>query len=203
MPEQPFTLGLTGGIGSGKSTVANLLSAMGAGLVDADALSRATTAAGGDAIALIRASFGADFVDASGALHRERMRQHIFADPNARQVLESIIHPLVVRKMAEATQTLAAAGKTCIVLDIPLLVESGRWRKQLQRVLVVDCSAATQISRVMARNGLKAPEIEGILHAQAGLQQRLQAADIVICNDGISFDALAAEVRQLAPQFGL
>ena len=203
MSSQPLTLGLTGGIGSGKSTVAGLLCERGAGLIDADAISRATTAAGGEAIDLIRARFGDDFIDANGALHRERMRQHIFTDPQARQQLEAIVHPLVLRQMAEARQALTLAGKRCIVHDIPLLVESGRWRSQLQRVLVVDCSAATQVSRVMARSALSAAEVQAIIGAQVSRERRLQAADIVLCNDGISLPALASEVQQLAAQFGL
>jgi dephospho-CoA kinase len=203
VPTQPFKLGLTGGIGSGKSTVAGLLCKLGAGLIDADAISRTTTATGGDAISLIQAQFGAEFIDDKGALHRERMRLHIFTDPQARHQLESIIHPLVLRKMAEATQSLTQAGKTCIVMDIPLLVESGRWRSQLQRVLVVDCSAATQVSRVMARSALTAAEVQSIISAQASRERRLQAADMVLCNDGISLPALATEVQQLAVQFGL
>ena len=200
---QALTLGLTGGIGSGKSTVAKLLCELGAGLVDADAISRASTAAGGDAIAPIRAAFGPEFVDAQGALHRDRMREHVFAQPQARLQLEAIIHPLVVQRMAEQARALADAGCACIVLDIPLLVESGRWRKQLQRVLVVDCSVTTQISRVTARSGLPAAQVQHIIDSQASRAQRLKAADMVLCNDGISLTELASEVGQLATQFGL
>jgi dephospho-CoA kinase len=194
---------LTGGIGSGKSTVAKIFADLGAGIIDADAISRATTAAHGAAIPLIAAQFGATFIGDDGALHRERMRQHIFADPQAKAHLEAIIHPLVGQEVAAQTRALTEAGKACIVFDIPLLVESGHWRRRLQRVLVVDCSAATQIKRVSARNGLSAADIQTIMDAQASRRQRLAAADIVLFNDGISLPDLAAGVQAIGLQFGL
>lgn len=203
MRSSPLILGLTGGIGSGKSTVAQLLGEQGAAVIDADAISRASTAAGGAAIALIQAQFGAAFVGADGAMNRERMRQHVFANPAAKAQLEAIIHPLVGQQIAAHTQAHAAAGAACIVLDIPLLVESGHWRKRLQRVLVVDCSAATQTRRVIARSGLPAEQVQAIIAAQASRSQRLAAADVVLCNEGISLSELAALVQQIAPQFGL
>lgn len=203
MLSKPFTLGLTGGIGSGKSTVAQLLANLGAEVIDADAISRATTAAGGAALPLVQAQFGAAFVGADGALNRDHMRQHIFANPDAKTRLESIIHPLVGQQIAEQARRFTAAGKACIVFDIPLLVESGRWRPQFRRVLVVDCNPATQISRVMARSGLAQTEVQRIMDAQASRSKRLAAADAVLCNEGISLPELAALVQQLAPQFGL
>lgn len=196
-------MGLTGGIGSGKSTVAQLLAARGAAVIDADAISRATTATGGDAIPLILAQFGADFVDRHGALNRDHMRQHVFSNPAAKAQLESIIHPLVAQQIALQAQTHGNAGAACIVFDIPLLVESAHWRRTLQRILVVDCSPATQVSRVTARSGLAAAEVQNIIAAQASRGKRLAAADVVLCNDGISLPALAALVEQIAPQFGL
>lgn len=199
----PLRLGLTGGIGSGKSTVAQMLAGLGAGVVDADAISRVTTASGGAAIAPIQAQFGADFIGADGALQRERMRQHIFSDPTAKARLEAIIHPLVGQAIAAQAQALDDAGHACIVFDIPLLVESGHWRKRLQRVLVVDCSAATQISRVTARNGLPAEQVQAIMASQATRQQRLAASDMVLCNDGITLNELSGLLRQMAPRFGL
>jgi dephospho-CoA kinase len=199
----PLTLGLTGGIGSGKSTVAQMLATHGAAVIDADAISRACTAAGGAAMDQILAQFGAAFLDANGALQREQMRHHVFGNPAAKAQLESIIHPLVVQQIAHQTQAHTQAGMACIVLDIPLLVESGHWRQRLQRVLVVDCSPATQISRVMARNGLDGAQVQRILAAQASRAKRLAAADAVLCNDGISLSALNALVRQMAAQFGL
>jgi dephospho-CoA kinase len=200
---RPFLLGLTGGIGCGKSTVAALLADCGAAVIDADALSRGTTAVGGAAIPHITAQFGAAFVGADGAMDREAMRQHVFANPAAKAALEAIIHPLVGQQIAAQTLAHADTGKACIVLDIPLLVESGHWRKRLHRVLVVDCSPATQISRVMARSGLAAAEVQAIVTAQASRSRRLAAADVVLCNDGLSLPALAALVQETAPQFGL
>ncbi len=199
----PFLLGLTGGIGSGKSTVAQLLAAHGAAVIDADAISRATTATGGAAMPLILEQFGPAFATADGALDRAHMRQHAFAHPEARARLEAIIHPLVGQQIAAQRQAFADAGKRCIVFDIPLLVESGHWRRALQRVLVVDCSAATQISRVMARSGMAADQVQAVIDAQASRNTRLKAADVVLCNDGISLTELAALAQLIAPQFGL
>jgi dephospho-CoA kinase len=199
----PLRLGLTGGIGSGKSTVAGLLAALGAGVVDADAISRATTAAQGAAIPLISAQFGTDYVSADGSLNRERMREHIFSDPQAKARLEAIIHPLVGQEVAAQTQRLTEAGKACIVFDIPLLVESSHWRTRLQRVLVVDCKPDTQVSRVVARSGMPAAEVQKIMAAQASRQQRLSAADCVLFNDGLSLPELATQVQAMGLQFGL
>jgi dephospho-CoA kinase len=196
-------LGLTGGIGSGKSTVAQLLADLGAGVIDADAISRAATAAGGAAIPLIQSQFGPFFVCSDGALDRERMRHHIFADPKAKAMLEGIIHPLVGQQIAAQAKALVDAGTTCLVFDIPLLVESAHWRKSLQRVLVIDCYPATQVSRVVARSGLSAADVETIISAQASRARRLAAADLVISNDGISLQELAAQVAQIGQQFGL
>lgn len=203
MRTTPFTLGLTGGIGSGKSTVAQMLATHGAAVIDADAISRSTTAAGGAAIPQILAQFGAAFVTADGALNREQMRLHVFSNPQAKAQLEAIVHPLVGQQIADQAQAHGAAGKACIVFDIPLLVESGHWRKRLQRVLVVDCSEATQVSRVTARSGLPADQVQHIMAAQASRSRRLAAADTVLCNDGMGLPALAEMVRQMAPQFGL
>ncbi len=199
----PFRLGLTGGIGSGKSTVARMLADRGAGVIDADAISRATTAAGGVAIAPIHARFGSSFIGEDGALNRERMRQHVFADPQAKSQLEAIIHPLVGQQIAAQAQNLSEAGKTCLVFDIPLLVESAHWRKSLQRVLVVDCRPATQVSRVAARSGLSTADVQKIMAAQASRVQRLAAADLVLFNDGLTLNELAARVERIGQQFGL
>ena len=196
-------VGLTGGIGSGKSTVLAMLSDLGAATIDADAISRATTATGGAAIPAIARVFGADFVTEAGAMDRERMRSHAYADPNARKRLEEIIHPLVGQESARQVQAAVDAGARCIVFDIPLLVESGRWRQQLDQVLVVDCNEATQVSRVMARNGWSGDVVEKILAGQASRGQRLSAADICLYNDGLSLEALQAQVRRLAANFGL
>jgi dephospho-CoA kinase len=199
-------IGLTGGIGSGKSTVARLLVACGAVLVDADAIARQVTAAGGAAVKEIASQFGDQVITAEGAMDRDRMRQLAFNDPAARQRLEDIIHPLVRQEtMRQSEQAVKAAmgGGACIVFDIPLLVESGRWRQQVDHVLVVDCSEATQIARVMARNGWTREAVEKIMAGQASRAQRLAAADSCIYNDGLSLEALDLLVRQLASRFGL
>jgi len=196
-------IGLTGGIGSGKSTVLAMLQALGAAGIDADAISRATTAAGGAAIPLIARTFGADFIAGDGALDRARMRERAYAQPEARRELEQIIHPLVAEEIARQVQAALAAGARCIVFDIPLLVESTRWRPQLDRVLVVDCTPETQVARVVARSGLAAEDVRAIIGAQAPRALRLAAADLVICNEGLSLDALRHEVQQAAQSFGL
>jgi dephospho-CoA kinase len=196
-------IGLTGGIGSGKSTVARFLVDCGAALIDADAISRQLTAAGGAAVSELARQFGPQVVTPEGALDRDRMRQLAFSDPAIKEQLEAIIHPLVSQESLRQSTAASAAGRACIVFDIPLLVESGRWRQQLDRVLVVDCTESTQIARVMARNSWPRECVEKIIAGQTSRSQRLAAADICICNDGLSLEALAALVRQLAPRFGL
>ena len=196
-------LGLTGGIGSGKSTVAGLLAERGAAVVDADAISRQLTAPGGAAVPEIARQFGAEFITSAGALDRDRMRALAYADPSARQRLEAIIHPLVGRDVQAQTLVAKQAGRGCTVFDIPLLVESGRWRQQLDRVLVVDCSTDLQCERVMARSQLSRAGVEAIIAAQASRAQRLAAADLVIFNQGLNLAQLADEVQQLATGFGL
>jgi len=196
-------VGLTGGIGSGKSTVLAMLAECGAAVIDADAISRGTTAAGGAAILAIAQRFGADFLTPEGALDRERMRDHIYANAQARTDLESIIHPLVGQESARQVEAALAAGARCIVFDIPLLVESGRWRQQLDRVLVVDCSPQTQIARVTQRSALTPQAVRAIMGAQAPRELRLAAADLVICNEGLSMEQLAAQVKDIAQSLGL
>src|SRR5438105_15537544 len=142
-------IGLTGGIGSGKSTVAGLLAAHGAVIVDSDAIARRLTLPGGGAIPAIRAEFGEALIDASGALDRERMRALAFADPQAKRRLEAILHPLIG---IETEREAAASDSAVKVFDVPLLVESGRWRARVDRVLVVDCSETTQLQRVTQRS---------------------------------------------------
>jgi dephospho-CoA kinase len=196
-------VGLTGGIGSGKSTVLQMLARLGAAVIDADAISRATTATGGAAIAAIAQRFGSDFITPQGALDRDRMRERAYADPAARKQLEEIIHPLVGQESERQVQAALDAGVPCIVFDIPLLVESGRWRERVDRVLVVDCSPETQVERVIARSGLRPEEVRAIIAAQASRGQRLAAADYVICNDGLSLDELRDKVVQTGRRFGL
>lgn len=198
-----FRLGLTGGIGAGKSTVARMLADLGAAIIDADALSRATTAPGGTAIDPVRASFGDNFITPDGAMDRDAMRTLVFADPSARHRLEAIVHPLVHQAIEAAAVAAHQAGHHCLVFDIPLLVESKRWPAQLDKVLVVDCSEQTQRDRVMARNGLARADVERIMASQASRMQRLAAADLVVFNDQKPLDTLRCEVAAVAQHFGL
>jgi dephospho-CoA kinase len=194
----PLRIGLTGGIGSGKSTVGQMLQARGAAVIDADAIARQVTAAHGVAMPAIAQTFGPEFITADGALDRERMRAHVFTQPQAKQALEAIIHPLVAQESQRQAQEALTKGHNTLVFDVPLLVESGaRWRTEVDRVLVVDCSEATQIQRVMARNGLSRETVQSIIAAQASRAQKLAAADWVIDNDGISLEALRAHVENL------
>ena len=200
----PFRLGLTGGIGSGKSTIAQRLQERGATLIDADHISRSLTAIGGAALPSIAQSFGADLIDTQGALNRARMRELVFADPKARQQLEGILHPLIAEQTRQQHEAAIAAGSKLIVHDIPLLVESGHWRGKLDGVLVVDCRESTQVERVMARSGLTQDVVQNIIAAQAKRVQRLAAADWVLYNDeGITIDSLNAYTDQIAAWFGL
>jgi dephospho-CoA kinase len=195
-----FRLGLTGGIGSGKSTVAKMLEIHGATVIDADAISRACTAPGGSAIASIAATFGAAFVAADGSLNRERMRTLVFEKPSARLTLEAIVHPVVGNEIRRQTD---AAATHCIVFDIPLLVESPRWRTQLDRVLVIDCLPATQSHRVRERSGWNDATIDAVMRSQSPRAQRLAAADVVIFNDGVGLEQLHHLVTRVAHAFGL
>ena len=199
----PFHVGLTGGIGSGKSTVAALLAQLGAAIMDADAIARQLTAPGGLAMPAIAQRFGADFVTAEGALDRDRMRDLAFKDPGAKLNLEAIIHPLVAEETRRQVGAAEHAGYHCLVFDVPLLVESASWRQKVDHVLVVDCLAETQITRVTARNGLPRSAVEAIIAAQSSRLRRLQAADSVIFNDGLTREGLRAEVTALAPRFKL
>lgn len=196
-------LGLTGGIGSGKSTVARSLAELGAAIVDTDAIARDLTAAGGLAMASIAAAFGHAFVTPAGALDRERMRALAFTDATARNQLESIIHPLVGLEAQRQAASAADEGRACVVFDIPLLVESSVWRQNLDQVLVVDCTPEVQIKRVMARSELKRDTIEKIISSQIGRERRMGAADIVIDNVNLSLAELVDEVRQISHRFGL
>ena len=199
-----FRIGLTGGIGSGKSTVAAMLAARGAVWVDADAISRSLTAAGGAAMPAIAQTFGARFVDADGALDRQAMRERAFGDPQARSQLESILHPLVAQETDRQAQAAMRAGAACLVFDVPLLVESDRrWRARVDVVLVIDCSAQTQIDRVMARSGWSREAVERVIAQQASRAKRLAAADASLFNEGLSLVQLEAQVQELWQHFGL
>lgn len=176
-----FVVGLTGGIGSGKTTVADLLAARGAAIVDTDVISRELTAENGAAIPEISAEFGPGVLLADGALDRAAMRRLVFSDASAKGRLEAILHPLI-RRESEARCTVATSAPY-VVLVVPLLVESGAYREQVQRILVVDCDEETQVVRVAARSGLSHDEARAIMAAQASRAERLAVADDVILNN--------------------
>ena len=198
-----FRLGLTGGIGSGKSTVAGFLADLGAAVIDADAIARSLTAPAGLAITQIRDIFGDEMITPQGALDRGRMRALVFSDPDAREQLEAITHPLVAQEIWQQADTAEVAGSRCLVFDVPLLVESSHWRGRVDAVLVVDCLAQTQIARVMARNQMDEATVRAIIAAQSPRLHRLQAADAVLFNDNLSLLALRAKVSALGMRFGL
>jgi dephospho-CoA kinase len=185
-------IGLTGGIGSGKSTVADMLVARGASLVDTDRIAHELTAPGGDAIGPIRAAFGDDAIAADGSMDRSAMRTRAFSDPDVRRRLEAILHPMIRARTDEGIRSAVAAGAPYVIVAVPLLVESGRRAGRFDRVLVVDCPPEVQIERVMRRNRLSRGQVESILAAQATREQRIAAADDVIDNGG--------DTAALAPQ---
>ncbi len=187
-------IGLTGGIGSGKSTVARLLVERGVVLIDTDAIARSLALPGGAAIKAIRTEFGATAIDPSGGLDRARMRELVFADVSAKERLEAILHPMIGIEVSR--QALAAADRS-LVFDVPLLVESSHWRTRVDRVLVVDCNEATQVERVMQRSGWTREAVQAVVAQQASRHARRAAADAVIYNDGLSLDQLAHEVGML------
>ncbi len=188
------TIGLTGGIGSGKSTVAAALVACGAHLVDTDAIARELTLPGGVAISALAAEFGPGAIAADGGLDRDHMRRLAFGDPGAKRRLEAILHPMIGQ---QARLRAAQAGVRPVVYDVPLLTESAHWRARVQRVLVVDCEEATQVDRVALRPGWTAEAAARVVALQAPRAARRAIADAVIHNDGIPLHALHAEVRAL------
>ncbi len=185
-----LSIGLTGGIGCGKTTVANMFAALGASVVDTDLIAHSMTAPGGPAMPAIRAAFGDHYITPEGALDRAAMRALVFSDPAAKQRLEAILHPLI-RATAEADA--AAATGAYVIYVVPLLIESGTWRDRVARVLAIDCPESMQIARVMARNGLQEEQVRAIMAAQVSRQDRLAAADDVITND----DGIAALTPQV------
>ena len=194
-PTIGLKIGLTGGIGSGKSTVARRFATLGALVVDTDALAHALTAPGGDALPQIAAAFGADMIATDGAMDRAKMRALVFGQPAERQRLEAILHPMIA-SATRAQASRAAAGQP-VVFDVPLLAESSTWRARVDRVVVVDCTQASQIARVMQRSGWTADAVERTIAQQASRAQRRAIADAVIVNEGLSIEQLAAEVDAL------
>lgn len=192
-----FVVGLTGGIGSGKSAAAAEFERLGAAVVDADAIAHELTRAGGAAIEQVRREFGDDYIDGTGAMDRARMRERVFADPSAKARLEALLHPMI---RTEAERRIATADAPYVVHVVPLLVESADYRRRVSRVLVVDCTPAVQIDRVRRRSGLAAEEIRRIIDAQLPREALLSAADDVIDNSG-SLDALHKQVRALHARY--
>lgn len=188
-----YRVGLTGGIGSGKSTVSALFAEYGVTIIDSDTISHQLTQAEGAAIAAIRAAFGNDYIDASGALDRVRMRQRIFSDSAAKLRLESILHPLIRSQMlAQATTSESSPYQ---MLVIPLLFEAPSYQKLVQRTLAVDCAESTQLARAMQRSGLGEATVRAIMAAQLPRTDRLQRADDIIHNDS-TLDSLRSQVQQ-------
>ncbi|PXW24443.1 dephospho-CoA kinase [Paraburkholderia caballeronis] len=189
-----FAVGLTGGIGSGKSTVADLFAARGATIVDTDLIAHRITAPHGVAMPQIEAEFGPDFVAGDGSMDRARMRALVFGDDAARKRLEAITHPLI---RSETEREWRAADGPYVIVVVPLLVESGTWKTRVDRVLDVDCSVETQIERVMRRNGFTREQVLAIVARQASRETRLAAADDVVVNDHASLEALTQQVDAL------
>lgn len=205
MRQGRFSVGLTGGIGSGKSTVADMFGARGAALIDTDLIAHQLTAPGGAAMQAIHAEFGAPFITADGALDRARMRAYVFAEPDARARLEAILHPLI---RSETERAAAQAQGDYLIFVVPLLVESGNWRARVDRILVVDCPEDVQLRRVMLRSALPEAQVRAIMAAQVTRAARLAAADDVVDNAGDALalvpqvDALHARYLALAGQRG-
>jgi dephospho-CoA kinase len=188
-----FCVGLTGGIGSGKSTAAEMFGALGAAVVDTDEISRELTAARGAALPAVRAQFGPEFVAADGGLDRDRMRRLVFADVAAKKRLESILHPMI---RAESRARVAAARAPYVVLVVPLLLETGSYRDLVDRVLIVDSSEEQQVERAARRSGLSADDVRAIMAAQLPRAERRARADDVLANDA-GIDALRRQVTDL------
>ena len=188
-----YVVGLTGGIGSGKSAAAGCFAAHGAAVVDTDVIAHELTAVGGAAMPALVSAFGTEAATADGALDRAYMRRLVFADPSARKRLEAILHPMIRALSAERCQL---ARTPYVILAVPLLVESGAYRQRCNRIAVVDCPESLQISRVMARSGLSEDDVRAIMANQASRDERLAIADDVIANDS-DLAALESRVGEL------
>jgi dephospho-CoA kinase len=192
-----FSVGLTGGIGCGKTTVSDMFAALGASIVDTDLIAHALTAPHGAAMDAVREQFGPEFVQADGAMDRARMRELVFSDPGAKGQLEAILHPRI--RAATAAAAAIASGPYTIVV-VPLLIESVSWRDRVARVLAIDCLEAVQVQRVMARNNLSEEQVRAIMANQVSREQRLAAADDVITNEG-GIEALRPQISQLHEKY--
>ncbi len=188
-----LVVGLTGGIGSGKSAAADEFARLGAVVVDTDAIAHGLTGAGGSAMPEVQRIFGQGVIDSSGAMDRRKMRERVFAEPAAKKALEALLHPMI---REESRRRIEAAQTPYVVHVVPLLVESADYRKRVDRVLVVDCPEALQVERVRARSGLPEAEVRAIMASQAARADRLAAADDVIDNSG-TLDALRKQVAAL------
>jgi dephospho-CoA kinase len=193
-----YLVGMTGGIGSGKTFVADLFEARGVAIVDTDRIAHRITAPHGAAMPLISREFGEAFVAADGSLDRARMRALVFADDTARARLEALTHPLI---RAETEREITAARAAYVIVVVPLLVESGVWRSRVDRVLVVDCSVETQVARVMRRSGFSREQVLAIVQRQAPREARLAAADDVLVNENIGAERLDDEIGHLHARY--
>lgn len=204
-------IGLTGGIGSGKSTVATQLKSLGAGVIDADAISRHLTSSHGEAMNAIVEKFGDEYQSADGSLDRARMRELVFNQKDRRIELEQILHPLIQNEMKNQFETMQTNGIKLVVFDLPLLAESSKWRKNLDKIIVVDCSVETQVSRVLTRdaqnNNRTTPMtrnlVINIIASQASRKDRLKLADVIILNDEITRQQLNDEIGQISEYLSL
>ena len=195
-----FIVGLTGGIGSGKSTAAEIFAALGVAVVDTDVIAHELTAKGGEALPAIAAAFGDSVLQADGQLDRAAMRRLAFSDPSAKARLEAILHPMIRRASEARCRAAADSASPYVLLVVPLLVESGALRNLVDRVLVVDCDETVQISRVMARSALSSDEVRAIMASQASRARRLAAADEVLTNNE-SREILSAQIGRLHPLY--
>ena len=196
MTTAAFSVGVTGGVGSGKSTIAAIMAEHGAGIVDADEISHRLTQANGAAIEALRAAFGAEAIAADGSLDRVHMRSRAFSDRSVRVELEALLHPMIRAAMRDRATALMQEGSPYVAFVVPLLVETGNWRTSVSRVLVIDCSEATQIARVCARPELSEATARKIIQTQASRRARLDAADDVLLNEA-PLGQIATKVERL------
>lgn len=196
-----LVIGLTGGIGSGKTSAAKFFAELSANVIDTDAIAHQLTQSQGVAMAAIRRDFGEGFIATDGSLDRERMRSLVFSDSSSRQKLEAILHPLI---RAEATRRAALTTASYVVMVVPLLLEANghRYREMVQRILVVDCDEHSQVDRAMARSRLSRQEVEAIMRAQLSREERLRQADDVIVNDS-DMTHLRQQVKMLHQKYSV